>query len=142
MNRNNGREAKIFKGETRISLKIDLEKLPLLPTRISLQNQTLHMGITIRSKETLMINAKINHSTETMEMDLETDLSTIRMGTGDTMENFLIPHRFKGKTVRKTVQSGKQEVISPTILLSADLTLDLRLVSRPMNENFRKTITR
>ena len=142
MDQNNGREAKIFKGETRISLKIDLEKLPLLPTRISLQNQNLHMGITIRKKETVMINAKISHSTETMEMELETVLSAIRMGNDNTMENFLIPHRLKGKTVRKTVQTANQEVISPTFLLSADLTLELRLVSRPTNKIFRETITR
>ena len=121
---------------------IDLEKLPLLPTRISLQDQTLHMGITIRIKENHMINAKISHSTEMMEMDLETDLSTIRMGTGDTMETFLDPHRLKGETIRETVHTPNQDVISPTILLSADLTINLRLILRTTNKNFRKTKTR
>ena len=142
MDQSNGLEAKISKGENRISLTIDLGELPLLLTKISLQDQTLHLGITIRIMEDRMINAKISHSTETMEMDLETDLSTIRMGTGDTVETFLVPHRLKGENIRKTVHTAKQEMISPTILHSADLTTNLRLVSSPTNKNFPKTITR
>ena len=92
LDQNNGLGAKISKRETRISLTIDLGELPPLPTRIFLRDQTLKMGITIRILEDRMINAKISHSTETMEMDLEMDLSTIKMGTGDTMETFLVPH--------------------------------------------------
>ena len=88
-----------------------------------------------------MINAKIGHSTETMEMDLATNRSTIRMGTGETMETFLVPHRLKRQTIRKAVHTANQEVINPTILLSADLTIDLRLVVRPTNKNFHKTMT-
>ena len=90
MDQNNGLEAQISKGETRILLTIDLGERLLLPTRIYLQDQTLHKGITIRLLEDRMINAKISHSTETMETDLETDLSTTRMGTGETMEIFLV----------------------------------------------------
>ena len=142
MDQNNGLEAKISEGGTRISLTINLEKPPLWPTRISLQDQTLHMGITIRIIENRLINAKISHSTETMVMDLETDLSTIRMGTGDTMETFLVPHRLKGETILKTVHTANQEVISPTILLFADLTIDLRLILRFTDKNFLKTKTR
>ena len=90
MDQNNGLEANISKGETRILLTIDLGEHLLLPTRIYLQDQTLHMGITIRIMEDRMINAKICHSTETMETDLETDLSTTRMGTGETKEFLLV----------------------------------------------------
>ena len=48
MDQNNGPEAKIFKEETRTLLTIDLGEVPLLLTRISLQDQTSHMGITVR----------------------------------------------------------------------------------------------
>ena len=58
MDQNNGLEAKTFKGETRILLTIDLREHLLLPTRISLQDQILHMGTTIRIMEDRMINAK------------------------------------------------------------------------------------
>ena len=45
--------------------------------------------------EDRMINAKISHLPETMEIDLETDLSTTRMGTCETMEFFLVLRRRK-----------------------------------------------
>ena len=77
-----------------------------------------------------------------MEPDIEKDLSTIRMETGETMEDFLVLHRLKGETSHKTIHAANQEDISLTALLSADLTFDLRLVSRPMNKSFRKTIIR
>ena len=67
-----------------------------------------------------MINAKISHSTETMEIDLETDLSTIRMATGATMENFLVLRRFKEEISHKIIPIANQEVINITTLLSAD----------------------
>ena len=50
MDQNNGLEAKISREETRTLLMIDLE-VPLPLTRISLQGQTLPMGITIRTTE-------------------------------------------------------------------------------------------
>ena len=77
MDQNNGLEAILSKGEIRILLTIDLGENLLLPTRIFLQDQTLHMGLTIRIMEDRMINAKISHVTETMEIDLETDLSKL-----------------------------------------------------------------
>ena len=141
MDQNNGLEAKLSKGEARILPTIDSRELHLLATRFSSQDQTLHMGITIRIKEDRMINAKISNSTETMEIDLEMDLSTIRMGTGETMETFLVLHRLKEEIIRKIAHTADQEVISPTTLLSADVTMDLRLVLRPTNKNFRKKIT-
>ena len=95
MDQNNGLEAKISKGETRILLTIDLGEHLRLPTKIYLQDQTLHMGVTIRIMEDRMINAEISHSTDTMEIDLETDLSTTRMGTGEIMEIFLVLRRLK-----------------------------------------------
>ena len=76
------------------------------------------------------------------EIDLGMVLSTTRMGTGETMKIFLVLHRIEGETARRIVHTVNQEVISPTTLLSADLTIDLRLVLRPKNKNFRKTITR
>ena len=95
MDQNNGIEARISKEETRTILTMDLEEIPPTLIRISPQDQTSHMGITVQTMEDHMISAQINHSIETMETDLETDLSTIRMGTGETMEIFLIPHRLK-----------------------------------------------
>ena len=46
-----------------------------------------------------MINAQINHSIETVETDLEMDLSIIR--TRETMETFLVLLRLKGETSHK-----------------------------------------
>ena len=77
-----------------------------MAARISLRDQTLHMGITIRIMEDRMINAKISRSKEMIEIDLETDLSTITMGTGETMETFLVLNRLKGETIRKIVHTA------------------------------------
>ena len=96
------------------------------------------MGISIPKLEDLMINAKICQSTETMEIDLQTDLSTVAVGTGETMEFLPVLHRRKGETSHKIISTANQ-LINLTILLSADLTIDLRLVLRPMNKSFRKT---
>ena len=43
-----------------------------------------------------MTNAQISHLIEAMETDPENNLSTIRMGTGGTMETFLVLHRPEG----------------------------------------------
>ena len=142
MDQNNRLEVKISKGETRILLRIDLGEHLLLPTRIYLPDQTLHKGITIRITEDRMINAKISHSRETMETDLETNLSTTRMGTGKTMENFLVLRRLKEETSHKTYSIANRELTNLIILLCADLSIELRLVLLPTNKNFRKTITR
>ena len=48
------------------------------------------------------------------------------MEAGETMGTPPVLHRRKGKTIRKVVHTASQEVISLTILLSADLTTDLR----------------
>ena len=142
MDQNNGPEAKIFKEETRALLMIDLGEVPLLFTRISLPDPTLHIGKTIRTMEDHMITAQTHHSIETMEIDLEMYLSTIRIETGGNMETFLVLHRLKGETIRKIVHIAEQEVISPTTLLSAVLTIDPRLALRPTNKSSRKIITR
>ena len=109
--------------------------------RISLPDQTTH-AVTIRIIEDHMKNTQINHSIETMEIDLELDLSTMRMETGETLEIFLVLHRLKGETSPKTIHTPNQEVTNLTILLSADLTIDLALVLRLTNKNCRKTIAR
>ena len=139
MDQNNGLEAKISKEGTRTTITTDLRENPPLPIRNSLQGPTLHMGTTDRTTEDHMINAQIRRSIETMEIDLEMNLSTTRMGTGETMENFPVLHRFKGETFHKILSIANQ-VISLTTLFSADLTIDLRLVLRPMNNSFPKTI--
>ena len=141
MDQNNGLEAKTSKGETRFLLTIDLGDHLLLPARFSLQDQTLHIGKTIRKTEDRMINAKISHLTETMEVDLETDLSTTRMATGETMENFLVLRQLKEETYHKISSIANQVMTNLITLRSADLTIELRLILRPMNKNFRKTIS-
>ena len=93
MDQNNGLEAKTSKEETRALLTIELGEVPLIPTRISLQDATLSIGVTILKTEDHMTNAQISHSIEAMDIDLEMNLSTIRMGTGETMETFLVLHR-------------------------------------------------
>ena len=98
MDQNNGLEAKISKEETKTLLRIDFRGVPLLLTRTSLQDQTWPMGIIIRTMEHHMITVQTHHSIETMETDLELDISTIRKGSGETMETFLVLHRLKGET--------------------------------------------
>ena len=141
MDQNNRLEAKISEEETRTLLTTDLEVL-LLRTRTSLQDLTSHVGTIIRTMEDHMITAQINHSKETTETDLELDLSTIRMGTGETMETFLNLHRLEGETSQKMIPTVNQEVINLTNLPSTDLTIDPRLVLRLTNKNSRKTIIR
>ena len=138
MDWNSGLEAKISREGTRTTIMIDLGEIPPPLIRVSLQGHILPMGTTVRSTEDLMINKSI----EMMEIDLGMVLSTTQMGTGETMEIFLVLHRLKGETTRRIVHTANQETISPTTLLFADLTIDLRLVLRPTNKNSRKTITR
>ena len=71
-----------------------------------------------------MINAQISHLREAMETDPEMNLSTIRMGTGGTMETFLFLHQIREETSHKTIPIGNQEMINLTTLRSADLTID------------------
>ena len=89
-----------------------------------------------------MIYAQISHSIEAIEIDFEMDFSTIRMGTGKTMETFLVLHQRKRETFHKIVHTTSQEVISLANPQSADLTIDLRLVLYPTNKTFDETITR
>ena len=140
MDRNNGLEAKISREGTRTTM-IGLEIPPII-TRTSLQDQNLHTGIFAQIMGDHLINAQFSHLIETMEIDLGMVLSTTQMGTGETMEISLVLHRLKGENIRRMVQTANQEMIGPTPLLSADLTIDLRLVLRPTNKDFRKTITR
>ena len=100
------------------------------------------MGTTIRIVKDHMINAQINHSIETMEIDLETDFLTIRMETGEAMEYFLVLHRLIRETSHKKVHTANQEVINLTILLSTDLTVNLLQVLHLTNKNFHETKTK
>ena len=92
MNENNGLEAKISEEEITITIMIDLNEIFPHLIRNFRQRQTWHRGITIPTVEDQMINAKINHSEEPMEIDPEMDLSTIRMKTGQTMGTSLVLH--------------------------------------------------
>ena len=85
-----------------------------------------------------MIHARINHSIEAMEIDLEMDLSAIRMETGKTMEIFVVLHLLKGETCHKIIHTANQEVINLTTLLSADVIIDLRMVLHLRNKNSTK----
>ena len=140
MDRNNGLEVRISKEETTSIMTMDLGGIPPIITRISLQDQISHMGINAQTMEDHLINAQINLLIETMEIDLEMYLSTTQMGTGETMEIFLVPHRTKGEISHKTTPTANQEVINQTTLRSADLTIDLGLVLHPMNKNFCRTV--
>ena len=101
MDQNNGLEAKISKRETRTTLAMDLPEVPPKLFRISLANQTSHIGTTIRIMKDHMINAQISHLIQAMDIDLEMEFSTIRMGTGETMEIFLVLHRPKERLLIK-----------------------------------------
>ena len=100
------------------------------------------MGIITQTLEDHLINAQISHLIETMEIDLGMDLPTTRMGAGETMEIFLVLHRPKEETSHKITHIDNQEKIHRITLRSAVLTTELRLVLRPMNKIFHKTITR
>ena len=141
MDRNNGLEVSISEEETTTIITTDLEVPPII-AKIYLPDQTPHMGLTAKTMKDHLINAQISHSIETMEIYLEMDLLTTRMGTGETMETFLVPHRLKEETSHKITPVATQEVINITTRRSADLAIDLRLALRPMNRKFRRTIIR
>ena len=98
MAENNGPEAKIFKDETRTLAMIDSGEVHLITTKISLQDPTLHIETTVRTIDDHLINAQISHLIETMETDPDMNLSTTRMGTGGTMETFLVLHQIQEET--------------------------------------------
>ena len=82
---------------------MDLQKIFLHLIKNSLHGPTPHMGITIRTTENQMINAQISDSIDMIEIDLEMDLLTTRMGTGETMVNF---SRFPSTQRRKFSQNN------------------------------------
>ena len=142
MDRNNGLEVRISKKEATTIVTMGLEGTPPRITRTSLQDQTSNMGIIAQTLEDHLINAQISHLKEKMETDLEMDLSTTRMGIGETMGISLVLHRHKAESSHKIASTTSLEVINPTILLSGDLTIDPRLALHLMNKSFHKTITR
>ena len=142
MDQNNGLEAKISKEKTRSLPMIDLGEVPLIATKISLQDPTLLIGTTVRMIRDHLTNAQISHLMETMETDPDMNLPTTRLGTGGTMEIFLVLHQIQVKTSHKTIPIVNQEMNNLTTLRSADLTIDLQQTLHPMNRNFRRTIIR
>ena len=142
MDQNNGLEAKVSKKEIRITIMIDLQEVFPYNIRTFLQGQPPHMRTIFRTKEDHMIYNQISHLIETMEIDLEMDLSTNRMGTGETMETFHVLHRLQGEDSHKQIHTANQQLINPTTLPSADLTINLRLVLHRTNKFSHKTIIR
>ena len=110
MDQNNGPEAKIFIDETRTLAMIDSGEVPLIATKISLQDPTLHIGTTVRTIYDHLINVQIGHLIETMEIDPDMNLSTTRMGTGGTMETFLVLHQIQEETSHETIPIAHQEM--------------------------------
>ena len=142
MDQDNGLEAKISQEETGTLPMIDSGEVSLIATKISLQDPTLHIGTTVRIIDDHLINAQISHLIEIMETDPDMNLSTTRMGTGGTIETFLVLHQIQEETSHKTIPIAHQEMNNLTTLRSADLTIDLQQTSNPMNRNFRGTIIR
>ena len=140
MDENNGLEAKISREETRTLPMIESGEVPLIATKISLQDPTLHIGTTVRMIDDHLINAQISHLIETMETDPDMNLSRTRMGTGGTMETFLVFHQIQEETSHKTIPIAHQEMNNLTNLRSADLTINLQQTLHSMNRNFRRTI--
>ena len=125
MDRNNGPEAKFSKEETTTMLTMGLGEIPPIISRIFLQDQTSHIGTTAQTMENHLINAQISHLLETVEIDLEMRRSTTRMGAGEAMEIFPVLRQLKEEIYHKIFHTANREVISLTILPSADLTIDL-----------------
>ena len=92
MDQRKGLEAKISKEAIRMTIIMDLQGIFQHLIDISPQSQTSHMRTITRTTEDHLINAQISHSIEMMEIDLEMDLLTTRMGTGEAMEIFLVLH--------------------------------------------------
>ena len=139
MAQNSGLEAKISKEKIRITKMMDLQEIFLHPIETPLQGPTSHMKTLTRTIDNHTIIAQISHSIDMMKVDLEMDLSTTRMGTDETMETLLVPHRLKEETSNKMTPIANQEVINLKTLRSKDLTINQRLALRPMNKNFRRT---
>ena len=127
-----------FQRRTRILPMIDSGEVPLITTKISLQDPILHIGTTVRMIEDQLTNAQISHLIETMEADPDMNLSTTRLGTGRTMETFLVLHQIQEETSHKTIPIANQKMNNLTTLRSADLTIDLQQTLHPMTRNSAK----
>ena len=142
MDQNKGLEAYICEEQIGNIIMMDPQEIFPHLLETSLQGPTSNMRTVTRTTEDHMINASISHSTEMKEIALEMDLLTIRMGSGETMEIFLVLHRLKEETSHKIIPIANQEVINLSTLLSADLKTDLRLVLHITNTNSHKAIIR
>ena len=120
----------------------ELQEIFLHLFEIFHQGLASHMKIITRTTEDRLNNAQFNHLIDIMEIYLEIDLLTSRVGTGETIETFFLPHRLKEDTSHKITPIANQEMINLTTLRSADLTIDQRLALRPMNKNFRRAKVR
>ena len=134
--------AKTSKEEIRTTLRMDLREIAPELIRSPLPDQTSIMRTTIRIMEDQTINARISHSLEAMGSDLRMNFSLIRMETGETVENFPVLHRLKEEISQKINPTANQQVINLTILLSAVMTINIRLVLHSTSKRFYKTITR
>ena len=69
------------------------------------------------------------------------DLSTLKIETSEKLEIVFVLHLLITQISDKTTQNARQEEINRSILLSADLTVNLQLVPHLTNKNFYKAIT-
>ena len=142
MDRNDGLEARISKAEITIIITMGLGEVPPIIAKISLRNQTSHMGMIAQIMGDSLINTEISHLIQTMETDLGMDPTITRMGTGDQIQPFLVHHRLKEETSHRITPIANQEVINPITPRPVDLTINQRLVLRPTSKNFRRAIIR
>ena len=137
-----GLEAMISQEETRTTLTKDLREILGFFHRNFSPRPNFAYANNIRTMEDHMINAKISHSIETMEVDLEMHFSTIRMESGETMGTFLVLHRIQGETSYKIIHTANQELVNLTTLPSANLTTNQRLILHLTNKSSHKAIIR
>ena len=94
-------EAKIFNEENRTTVTMVLREILPPPIKFSVRDKASKMVTVIRTMEDHIVNAQISHSMEATEIDLKTNLTTIRLETGETREDFLVPHRSKERLLTK-----------------------------------------
>ena len=100
------------------------------------------MGTAIRIMEGPMINAQIYYSIETIQNKSLNGFLINPNGSWRNTGFFFALHQLKGEVSHRKIHIAIQEKINLTILLSADLTIDRRVVPHLTNKNFQKTKTR
>ena len=86
-----------------------------------------------------LTNAQINHLIETMDLGSQMGLSTISTEIVETLKISHVLRVFKLEISRRVFKSAQQEVINLTILPSADLLNDRRVVSHLSKKKLPQT---